>query len=75
MVNSSRALAYRAGGIADLAGIGRAKVEALAGVDFHGVEEAPADELGAGDHRRGARTYSCSRCKPSTGASYSGLSR
>ena len=48
-------VAGRAESIADGADIGRAQLEAVAGVDLDRVHEMAADELGAGDQRdRGA---------------------
>ena len=54
MVNFSRgASPDGAGGIADGAGIRGAKLEPFAGINFHRVEETPADEFGASNE--GAR--------------------
>jgi len=47
----NRGLAGRAERVVDRAHVGRAKLEALAGVDLDRVEETPADELAAGDER------------------------
>ena len=50
----ARLLAGRAECVADLADIGRAQLEPVAGVDLDRVEKPAADELGAGDQRRRA---------------------
>ena len=59
MVNfSPRRLADRTVGVADGTGVGRAELEAVAGIDLDRVKKPPADEFGACDDRtRGADIF------------------